>query len=74
MQHFTREDLKRSPREYPYHGFAPGNYMILCHDCGETKIGCDKRALRCEECAELRAENGPMRADSELLDAVASLG
>ncbi len=34
----------------PY-GYAPGNYMSRCLDCGATPV-MDKRALRCRPCAE----------------------
>ena len=32
-------------------GYAPGNYAIRCHKCGEHKHGMDKRAITCKECA-----------------------
>ena len=32
-------------------GYAPGNYTILCIDCKKQCDGCDKRAIRCEDCA-----------------------
>lgn len=35
-------------------GYAPGDYMNLCSDCGETVTGVDKRAQRCRPCAEKR--------------------
>jgi len=28
-------------------GYAPGNYMGKCHDCGKKEAGRDKRAWRC---------------------------
>ena len=35
-------------------GYAPGDYMITCHHCGERWIGTDKRATSCLPCAEKR--------------------
>lgn len=54
-------------------GYAPGNYTILCIDCKKHCDGCDKRAIRCEDCAaalahpaqardEMREENERLRA------------
>lgn len=40
----------REPK-WPFFGFAPGNYMGKCHDCGEACTGMDKRAVRCLPCA-----------------------
>lgn len=37
------------------YGYAPGNYMIKCIDCGATPIDCDKRAARCKQCAQRKA-------------------
>jgi len=33
-------------------GYAPGEYMIRCHKCGQHKHGMDKRAITCAECAK----------------------
>ena len=33
-------------------GYAPGEYMIRCHKCGQYKHGMDKRAITCAECAK----------------------
>ena len=33
------------------YGYAPGNYTIICIDCKKHCDGCDKRAIRCEDCA-----------------------
>ncbi|MBA8846220.1 putative nucleic acid-binding Zn-ribbon protein [Ochrobactrum sp. RH1CCR137] len=33
-------------------GYAPGNYWFVCHDCGNKFAVGDKRATRCEACAE----------------------
>ena len=33
------------------YGYAPGNYMSRCHQCGETPV-MDKRAITCRACAE----------------------
>ena len=35
----------------PY-GYAPGNYMGKCHECGKVWDDQDKRAWTCRECAE----------------------
>lgn len=35
-------------------GYAPGYYMCRCSDCGETHTA-DKRAWRCEKCADAAA-------------------
>lgn len=35
-------------------GYAPGNYMVKCADCGESDFWLDKRAWRCEKCAQAR--------------------
>lgn len=35
-------------------GYAPGGYIIKCFDCKEQSWDCDKRALRCKECAQKR--------------------
>lgn len=37
------------PGEY---GWAPGNYMARCCDCGFVSSDVDKRAVRCKRCAE----------------------
>ncbi|WP_036292119.1 hypothetical protein [Methylosinus sp. PW1] len=42
-------------RTYPFHGYAPGNYLCACDVCGSRYIG-DKRSLCCEDCAETREE------------------
>lgn len=34
-----------------HYGYAPGNYMSRCSDCGQTPA-MDKRATRCRPCAE----------------------
>lgn len=34
-----------------HYGYAPGNYMSRCSDCGQTPV-MDKRATRCRPCAE----------------------
>lgn len=33
-------------------GYAPGNYWFVCPDCGDKQAVGDKRATRCEACAE----------------------
>jgi len=33
------------------HGWAPGGYMMRCHDCGATESFGAKRRLRCRACA-----------------------
>jgi hypothetical protein len=38
-------------RELVPWGYAPGDYMNKCHDCGDTYLDMDKRAMRCERCA-----------------------
>jgi len=52
------EALRKPDREcpWPFYGFAPGGYSITCGDCGETFEECDKRALRCLNCAVLAAK------------------
>lgn len=35
-------------------GYAPGDYMITCHHCGERWIGAYERATACRPCAEKR--------------------
>jgi len=35
-------------------GWAPGNYMGHCRDCGEQWMDGDKRAWCCERCAMIR--------------------
>lgn len=42
-------------RLYPFHGYAPGNYMNFCFNCRQQFEG-DKRAVRCEPCAEYMAD------------------
>lgn len=42
------------------YGFAPGNYLCRCGDCRERFSG-DKRALRCEPCAQKLAEAAASR-------------
>lgn len=37
-------------KKYPIGGYAPGNYMHRCCDCGVVFTG-DKRAVQCESCA-----------------------
>ena len=37
--------------EWPLGAFAPGNYMAVCHGCGDHVAGIDKRALLCLRCA-----------------------
>ena len=44
------------PRELVPYGYAPGNYMNTCHDCGKTNDFCDKRAAVCRPCAEKRLD------------------
>lgn len=31
-------------------GYAPGNYIVVCHGCNEVFVG-DKRASQCADCA-----------------------
>ena len=38
-------------RELVPWGYAPGNYMGKCRDCGDMHHDLDKRAWRCERCA-----------------------
>lgn len=38
-------------RELVPWGYAPGNYMNRCVDCGGQHWNLDKRAYRCERCA-----------------------
>lgn len=41
---------KALDKKYPFHGFAPGNYMCKCSICQETFIA-DKRCMTCGGCA-----------------------
>jgi hypothetical protein len=58
-------------------GFAPGSYMGFCSECGRQHTA-DKRAWRCLECAERRADLAPDPQDARvaaLLEAlIAMLG
>jgi hypothetical protein len=47
------------PSAWPLMGYAPGNYMGRCHDCGAERIDLDKRAWQCLECAA-RAANAAL--------------
>lgn len=33
------------------YGYAPGDYMMRCRECGQQVYGVDKRAIRCLACA-----------------------
>lgn len=50
-------------RTFPQHkdlldaGYAPGNYTFKCMDCGCEAVG-DKRARRCQPCAQKRVLSG----------------
>lgn len=46
-----RNQQELGPRDLVPWGYAPGNYMIICADCGDHPLGADKRAYRCERCA-----------------------
>lgn len=52
-----------SSRTFPQHkdlldaGYAPGGYAFKCMDCGCEAVG-DKRARRCQSCAEKRLLSG----------------
>lgn len=50
-------------RTYPIGGFAPGNYMCKCANCGKRFMG-DKLAVQCEPCAE-RASAQPSPTEQE---------
>lgn len=41
--------------EYPIGGYAPGNYLCKCTDCGKQFTG-NKRAVQCEPCAVKQEE------------------
>jgi hypothetical protein len=45
-------------------GFAPGSYACFCSECGKPHVA-DKRAWRCLDCAERRADLPP--TDAEVL-------
>jgi hypothetical protein len=45
VPHFPEVDAR--PQR---HGWAPGNYITMCHDCGKQFQG-DKRAIHCAPCA-----------------------
>lgn len=45
------------PDAWPLCGYAPGNYMGRCHDCGQQWEGQDKRAWQCLECAAQSANS-----------------
>lgn len=49
-------DPSRVP--WPLCGYAPGNYMGRCDDCGTEVIDLDKRARRCLACAVRSAKEG----------------
>lgn len=50
------------------YGYAPGNYMSRCHQCGATPV-MDKRAVTCRPCAEKLAAG---RADAQPADTPAA--
>ena len=57
-------------RDYPFWGYAPGEYVCRCHICQEWFVGA-KRSWTCEDCAEnLDAEQRDEEcvAHDEMLD------
>jgi hypothetical protein len=44
----------KEDREYPFHGYSPGEYWCECADCRHRYSG-DKRSIRCKRCAEVVA-------------------
>ncbi len=42
---------------WPFNGYAPGRYSIICFVCNKEKTGCDKGAIRCLECAVIAAKD-----------------
>lgn len=53
-------------------GFAPGAYSGFCSECGKQHIA-DKRAWRCLECAERRADLAPTPQDARVTALVEAL-
>ncbi|UTC28088.1 hypothetical protein GURKE_00560 [Brevundimonas phage vB_BpoS-Gurke] len=51
------------PRALIGYGWAPGDYVSQCHDCGSGHIAA-KRSLRCQDCAEKikRLHDNPPKA------------
>ena len=55
LRHNDPEFEKEGNAQLKKYGYAPGNYSIMCHDCHRERIDCDKRAIRCRDCAEIAA-------------------
>lgn len=67
----TPNDLK----PWPFFGWAPGNYMHSCGDCGRMDTA-DKRAIRCLECAVIaskRASPNPALTQGGVVELVERL-
>lgn len=49
-------DAPAEPRQAWEHllayGYAPGNYLVTCHQCKQVSGPLDKRAITCRPCAE----------------------
>ncbi|HRY03519.1 MAG TPA: hypothetical protein P5256_10340, partial [Beijerinckiaceae bacterium] len=54
-------------RKYPFFGYAPGDYLCMCHDCKKQFLG-DKRCLTCEPCAEAAYLRADLMQQIELLE------
>ena len=52
-------------------GYAPGNYMVVCHGCNEVFVG-DKRASQCADCAYSATKEPHMADLDEITSAVRS--
>lgn len=47
----TTTDAIPAEPKWPFNGYAPGDYAIICKECAETIQGMDKRAWHCFPCA-----------------------
>jgi hypothetical protein len=74
-------NIAKPTEPWPFFGYAPGNYMNNCADCGAgvTHNDMDKRALRCLEHAVIQAKDhiealeehaasAPQEPDDELIE------
>lgn len=51
---YVRVPVEPGNKQLKVFGYAPGDYMSTCLGCGQSKVGLDKRASSCRECAERR--------------------
>lgn len=47
----SRENLTVLQLKLLSYGYAPGDYMGVCHMCNQEVMNVDKRAVVCETCA-----------------------